>query len=213
MKQGILIAVVCCAGLMQSHAQYLKQVVNFSLTGYQTPETTTTVGYVRKISSQTFSLTDRALCAAIASDNFISVRHPQLIRVTDIHSNFIGYYLTDSGTVVADATSYISRIGHKYNVYGGTEVYNPRTDVVSVIDVSRAYDTWGIGLVTISGLDTTLGRFTFPNGGDPSTSVFSQWNFSAPVSGGSTNSATGTVMCCSGTIRAKSMVVNSIPGL
>jgi hypothetical protein len=213
MKKGILVALICFAGLMQCHAQYLKQIVSFSLTGYRAPENKTTIGYVRRITAQSFSLTDRALCFVIASDNGISVRHPQLIRVTDINANLIGYFVTDAGTVVADASAYISRVQRSYSVHTGTEVYNPRTDFVSVADVNHSYDTWGIGLLSISGVDTTLGRFSFPNGGDASSSIFSQWNFSAPVSGGYTNSDTGTITCCSGSIRATSVVVKSIPGL
>lgn len=213
MKKPMLIAAVCFAGLMQSNAQYVKQVINFSLTGYRAPETSVTTGYVRKFTPQAFSLTDRAFCMALASENGVSVRFPQLIRVADIHSNFIGYYVTDNGTVVIDASSYLGRVGHDCNVISGTETFHPATGSVSVSDLNHAHDTWGIGSLRISGLDTIVSRFTIDYSGDPNTVAFSQLSFSAPVSGAYTNSATGTVTCCTGSFRGTSVIVKTIPGL
>ncbi|MDB6056962.1 MAG: hypothetical protein JWO95_806 [Verrucomicrobiales bacterium] len=213
MKKGILIAALCFAGLMQSNAQYVKQVINFSLTGYRAPGTSLTTGYVRRFTPQTYSLTDRALCLAIANDKGVFLRYPQLIRVTDLQGNFIGYYVTDSGTVVIDASSYLGRLRHDCNVISGTEVFHPITGLVSVSDLNHAHDTWGIGSLTISGLDTIVSRFTIDSSGDPSTLVISQANFSAPVSGAYTNSSTGTVTCCTGSFRGTSVIVKSIPGL
>lgn len=213
MKKAILVAVLCFAGVVQSNAQYLKQVITFSLTGYQAPENVVTSVNLRRTTPRSFSVTDHALCLIVASDNGIAVRYPQLIRVSDLHGNFIGYYVTDGGTAVADASSYFGRIGHQFNVISATDVYSPKTDTVTTTELNHALDTWGIGLITITGLDTIPARFTYPNGGDASTMVFSQWNFSAPVSGGYTNGDTGTITCCSGVIRGTSSVVRSIPGL
>ena len=213
MKKAILVALLCLAGVVQSNAQYLKQIINFSLTGYQAPENSVTIGNVRRTTAQSFSLTDRALCLAVASNNGMSVRYPQLIRVTDLNGNLLGYFVTDAGTVVADASAYIARIGHEFNVVSGTEVLNPTTGMVTTTELNHGFDTWAIGLIRVSGLDTIPARFTYPNGGDSSTMVFSQWNFSAPVSGGYTNGNSGTITCCTGFIRGTSSVVKSISGL
>jgi hypothetical protein len=213
MKKGILIAALCFAGLLPSNAQYIKQVINFSLTGYRAPENGVTTGYTRKFTPQSYSLTDRGLCLAIANENGVGVRFPQLIRVSDIQGTFIGYYVTDGGTVVLDASDYLGRIAHDCNVISGTEVFHPTTGLVSVSDLNHAHDTWGIGLLTISGLDTIVSRFTIDSSGDPNTLVVSQSNFSAPVSGAYTNNDTGTVTCCTGSFRGTSTIVRSIPGL
>lgn len=212
MKKALVVAVLCLGGIVQSQAQYLKQVINFSLTGYQSPGTTTTTGTVNRTSPRTFTATDRALCLAIASDNSITVRYPQLIRVSDMNGNFIGYYVTDSGKAVADASQYIGRIGSDFSVVSSTDVLNITTDLITSTELNRSVDTWAIGLWVVSGLNTTSARFTTPNGGDSSSMVFSQWNFSAPIAGGFTNS-TGTVTCATGSIRGTSTVVKSIPGL
>ncbi|MGZ4962027.1 MAG: hypothetical protein ACXWBP_07810 [Limisphaerales bacterium] len=212
MKKAIVIALFCLTSIAEANAQLIKQTIYLSLTGYTAPETSTTIGYVTRLTPKAFSITDRAICFQVAHDNNITVKYPQLIRVADISGNFIGYYLTDSGKVVADAGNYISRVGHDYNVSSGTEIYSPYTDQFTVTDLSRAYSTWSLGLMDVSGLDTTNARFTFPSS-DFESKTFSMWNFSAPISGGFTNSDTGTRTCCSGTIRATSAIVKSIPGL
>ncbi len=212
MKKAIVMAVFCLTCIAEANAQLVKQTIYLSLIGYQAPETSSTVGYVTRLTPKAFSITDRAICFVVAHDNYITVKYPQLIRVTDISGNFIGYYVTDGGRVVADAGYYIGRVAHDFNVSSGSEVYSPSTGLYTVTELSHAYDTWGLGLMNVSGLDTINARYAFPPGASDSTK-FSSWNFSAPISGGYTNSDTGTYTCCSGTIRGTSAIIKSIPGL
>jgi hypothetical protein len=211
MKKVFIIAAICVVAAATAQAQLIRQVINFSLVGYVAPENMSTVGAVVRATPQPFSLTDRALCYIVARDNYITLRYPQLIRVADLQGGFIGYYVTDAGVVVADASGYIGKIAQDFEVHSGVDVYNARLALHSVFDVTRSYDTWEIGYLNISGLNTRASRFTYTDGSDANT--FSVLNFSAPVSGGFTNTDTGAFGCCSGSIRATSAVVRSIPGL
>jgi hypothetical protein len=211
MKKALLVALLCSFATVQAHAQYIKQIINFSLTGYKGPEIPSAIGSVVHYTPQAFSVTDRALCQIIAAHNGISVHFPQLIRLMDINGNFIGYYVTDRGIVVADASDYIGRTAQDYLVNTATDSFGPRTGVHSVSLLVHGFDTWGIGLINLYGMDTRVIRFTYTDPDLPSTYTFD--NFVVPVSGGYTNSTTGGYACCTGTIRGSSAVVNTIPGL
>ncbi len=211
MKKALLVALLCSFATCQTQAQYIKQIVNFSLTGYKGPEIPSAVGSVVRYTPQAFSITDRSLCQIIASDNGVTLHFPQLIRLLDINANFIGYYVTDRGVVVADASNYIGRLGQDYVVNTVTDSFGPRTGIHSATAIVHCLDNWGIGLINLYGLDTRVLRYSYIDPDLPS--IYTLDNFAASIAGGYTNSTSGGYACCSGTIRGTSVIVNTVPGL